>query len=157
MTATSKQHNYSMIIDWTGSTQGTTQSYTSYSRDFTVHCEGKQDFYGSSDPAFRGDPKLYNPEEMLVASIASCHMLWYLHLCAVNHIHVLSYKDSAKGIMVEDKNGGRFTEVTLQPEVIIKEGNDQKLALQLHEEAHKQCFIANSVNFLVKLLPTILE
>jgi organic hydroperoxide reductase OsmC/OhrA len=156
MTDRHKEHAYSVVIDWTGIKQGTTESYTSYSREFMIHCEGKPDMLGSSDPAFRGDPKLYNPEEMLLASISSCHMLWYLHLCAVNHIHILSYQDNATGVLMESKEGGRFTQVVLSPSVVIKKDNDQKLALQLHEEAHKQCFIANSVNFPIKCVANIL-
>lgn len=103
----SKSHHYTIEMNWSGAKQGTTQSYTSYSREFTLKSPGKKDILGSSDPAFRGDPTLYNPEELLLASIASCHMLWYLHLCAVNKIHVISYEDNIKGTMTEDKDGGK--------------------------------------------------
>ena len=111
---------------------------------------------GSSDPTFRGDPARYNPEELLVASLSACHMLSYLHLCAVNHIVVTEYEDAASGLMVEDAGGsGAFAEVTLHPLVKIDSHSDMEKALALHEEANRMCFIANSVTFPVKHVPNI--
>jgi organic hydroperoxide reductase OsmC/OhrA len=82
--------------------------------------QDKPIIYGSSDPSFRGDPTRYNPEELLVASISACHMLWYLHLCASAKIVVTDYVDHPVGVMEETNNGtGRFTEVTLKPRVAI--------------------------------------
>lgn len=151
-----KIHRYPVLIEW-NSAQGSTESYTSYKRDFSILVSGKEMLMGSSDPNFRGNPKLYNPEEMLVASLASCHMLWYLHLCAINHIHLVAYQDAAIGIMEENKQGGRFQEVTLYPKVVIKKGHDKLLAEKLHEDAHHYCFIANSVNFPVKYIVNVAE
>lgn len=152
-----KEHLYQLSLEWTGIKQGTTESYTSYSREYAILCEGKEKLLGSSDPAFRGDPKLHNPEDLLVASLAACHMLWYLHLCSTHKIHVLSYKDNPQGKMVEDMvKGGHFSEIVLHPTVVIKQGQDRELAAKLHEEAHHKCFIANSINFPVRTEPTIL-
>ena len=113
---------------------------------------------GSSDPAFRGDPARWNPEDMLVASLSACHKLWYLHFCAVEGITVEAYRDEAHGVMAEDPaRGGAFTRVTLRPEVTIRAGDDAALAAELHDRAHHFCFIANSVNFPVHCEPRIVS
>lgn len=146
-----KEHVYQSHLTWKGNTGEGTSSYTSYGREFEVNIGDKPTFYGSSDPAFRGDPARYNPEDLLVISLSSCHMLWYLHLCSANGVIVLDYQDNASGTMVEDDNGGRFTEVTLHPVVIVKEESMLELANHLHHEAHEKCFIANSVKFPVNV------
>lgn len=109
----------------------------------------------SSDPAFRGDRIKYNPEDLLVSSISSCHMLWYLHLCSEAGVVVLDYTDNATGIMDESSNGsGRFTQVTLNPVVIVAQDAMVDKANELHKKANEFCFIANSLNFPVKHNPT---
>src|SRR3954469_21032932 len=121
----SKEHTYEISIQWTGNTGEGTKSYSSYRRDYLVHAGDKAAISGSSDPAFRGDTSRYNPEELLVASLSSCHMLWYLHLCADAGVSVLAYEDAAEGTMVEGADGGgRFTEVVLRPKVTMA-GADQ--------------------------------
>ena len=101
---------------------------------------------------FRGDARRYNPEELLVASLSSCHMLWYLHLCAEAGVNVLAYRDEAKGTMVEDRaKGGNFTQVTLHPKVTIAKGSDAAKARELHHAAHEKCYIANSVKTEIKV------
>ena len=103
---------------------------------------------GSSDPAFRGDPTKHNPEELFLSSIASCHMLWYLHFCSEAKIVVTDYQDQAIGHMEENENGsGQFKEVFLNPVVTIHNQDKMKLASDLHHKAHQYCFIANSCNF----------
>lgn len=152
----SKQHHYQAQITWTGNTGKGTSGYTEYKRDFTISVEGKPDLLGCSDTAFRGDPSKYNPEDMLLCALSSCHMLWYLHLCADNGIVVSSYTDSAKGLMEEKQGGGgHFTEVNLYPKVEIGDASQIELAKRLHEEAGKKCFIKNSCNFPVKTYPEI--
>lgn len=144
-------HDYRVRIEWTGNTGEGTRSYTSYRRDHTVHIAGKSPLACSSDAAFRGDASRHNPEDLLVASLSACHMLWYLHLCAVNQITVLEYVDDAEGSMSLAANGaGKFTRVVLRPAVRIAAGGDAERAQALHEEAHRFCFIANSVNFPVE-------
>jgi organic hydroperoxide reductase OsmC/OhrA len=151
-----KTHTYSCTMTWTGNTGQGTSSYTAYARDHVYSAPGKPDVPGSSDPAFRGDASRYNPEELLVASLSSCHMLCYLHLCADAGIAVLAYKDQACGTMVEDAaKGGYFTSVTLRPHVAIAKGSDAQKARDLHTTAHAKCFIANSVNFPVACEPEI--
>ena len=152
----SKQHNYEVTIAWTGDLGSGTSAYDAYSRDHLVRVGSKAAIAASSDPAFRGDPARHNPEELFVASLSSCHMLWYLHLCAANKVVVTGYVDEAIGTMQEDKGGsGRFVDVLLRPTVSIGAGGDAALAARLHEEAHRFCFIANSVNFPVRCEPSI--
>jgi organic hydroperoxide reductase OsmC/OhrA len=153
-----KQHNYELQIEWTGNTGEGTKTYRSYSRDYTVTMQGKPQMLASSDPSFRGDPARHNPEELLVASLSGCHMLSYLHLCTVNKITVLEYRDTAHGLMEENADGSaQFTRVTLHPTVKISAGDDLAKATSLHAQAHHMCFIARSVNFPVECAPTILE
>jgi len=144
----SKIRKYNATIKWTGANNIGTKSYTSYERSYDVKFVNKKVIEGSSDPAFRGDDTKLNPEEMLVASLSSCHMLWYLHLCSVNKIIVLEYTDNAYGNMIEVENGsGRFECVVLRPDIRISNSSNIELAKELHKEAHEKCFIANSVNF----------
>ncbi len=145
-------HTYAVDVQWSAADGEGTRSYRSYRRDHTIVVEGKPEIPASSDPAFRGDRARYNPEELLVASLSSCHMLWYLHLCSVNAITVLQYRDRAVGTMREEAGGsGRFVSVALHPEVVLAPDADRARALALHEEAHKLCFIARSVNFPVEI------
>ena len=147
-----KRHTYQTQVDWTGNTGEGTKTYKGYGRDHTITCEGKPQIQGSSDPAFRGDATRYNPEELLVASLSTCHMLWYLHLCAVNKVTVIEYSDRASGVMEETEDGsGAFVRVELRPVVTILAGDDRGKALALHGEAHRYCFIANSVKFPVEV------
>jgi organic hydroperoxide reductase OsmC/OhrA len=109
---------------------------------------------GSADPLFRGDARMYNPEELLVAALASCHLLAYLALCAREGIAVVAYVDAATGTMSERGGVGHFTNVTLYPRVTIADDRVDR-AHALHAIAHEECFIANSVNFPVLFEPTI--
>jgi organic hydroperoxide reductase OsmC/OhrA len=152
-----KIHSYGIKLRWTGNSGDGTKTYTSYGRNHEISAPGKPVLLASSDANFRGDATRYNPEELLVASLSACHMLWYLHLCATNHIVVLDYRDEARGEMDEGGPGpGRFISATLRPAVKIAAGGDPEKAISLHAEAHRLCFIANSVNFPVHCLPTVL-
>ena len=155
----SSEHHYSLTVTWTGNRGEGTSGYRSFGRDHEVSAEGKPPVPGSADPAFRGDPARWNPEELLVASLSQCHMLWYLHLCSVNGIVVTSYVDEPTGTMVVDSStgGGRFSEVTLRPTVMITTRNLHDKAMELHAEANKLCFIANSTNFPIHHEPVILD
>lgn len=151
-----KQHHYATRTEWTGNLGAGTTNYRAYSRDHVISAAGKPDLPGSSDPAFRGDASRWNPEDLLVASISSCHMLWYLHLCAQEKIALLAYSDDATGTMVEDEGGGgRFSNVVLQPMATLAAGSDVARARALHEDAHRLCFIANSLNFPVTVEATL--
>lgn len=146
-----KSHLYSSKLLWTGNRGEGTKNYKAYDRAYSVQVEGKPMVEGSSDPAFMGDASKYNPEELFLFSLSSCHMLWYLHLCSTEGIIVTDYKDDAMGQMTEEADGsGRFTEVILRPTVMIEDDTKKELALQLHHKANQMCFIANSCNFAVK-------
>lgn len=147
-------HQYNLTVKWTGNTGTGTSNYRQYERSHTISVDQKVDILGSSDPAFRGDKTRHNPEDLLVASLSSCHMLWYLHLCSDHGVVVLDYEDSATGIMQETEDGGgRFTSVTLNPVVTVAADSMIETAHSLHEKANKLCFIANSCNFLVEHRP----
>jgi organic hydroperoxide reductase OsmC/OhrA len=148
-------HTYGANVRWApGADQGT-KTYASYSRDHTIGADGKPDILASSDSAFRGNASRYNPEELLDASLSSCHMLWYLHLCAVNGITVINYSDAASGEMEESGGAGQFVSVDLHPIVTILEDARRSRALRLHHDAHQMCYIARSVNFPVNVRATI--
>jgi organic hydroperoxide reductase OsmC/OhrA len=149
---TVRTHRYATRVEWRANGDGT-RGYTCYSRNHAIVAADKPAILGSSDPVFRGDASRYSPEELLVASLSACHMLWYLHLCAVNRITVIAYRDEATGAMEESADGGgRFVRVVLRPRVTIAAG-DRNRALALHDQAHRHCFIANSVNFPVDVVP----
>lgn len=149
-----QHHNYELIVKWTGNTGAGTSNYKEYERSHIIIVENKADILGSSDPAFRGDKLKHNPEDLLVAALSSCHMLSYLHLCAVSGVIVTEYIDHAKGTMIyTSDDGGHFSEVTLNPIVTVTENSMRKKADELHKKANELCFIANSVNFPVHHQP----
>jgi organic hydroperoxide reductase OsmC/OhrA len=151
-----KEHHYLTQLRWTGNRGEGTSHYRAYDRDHVLSAGGKPEIPGSSDPSFRGNPQRYNPEELFVASLSSCHMLWYLHLCAVNGVVVVDYQDSAEGVMQESEDGsGYFSAVILRPVVIVTDGGMRTKAAALHHEANKFCFIASSVNFPVRHEPVV--
>lgn len=149
------QHNYRLTIKWTGNNGTGTSAYTAFERSHSILVDNKVEIAGSSDPAFRGDKTKHNPEDLLLASVSSCHMLWYLHLCAVAGVIVTGYIDDATGIMLETSNGGgRFSEITLHPVVTVAAASMTEKANELHKKANELCFIANSLNFPVYHKPT---
>ncbi|WP_116107703.1 OsmC family protein [Lewinella sp. IMCC34191] len=150
-----RTHHYATTVTWTGNRGSGTLDYRAYTRDHRIEVPEKQHpIQASSDPQFRGDRQKYNPEELFVSSLSSCHMLWYLHLAAVNDIVVLDYTDRAEGTMVELKEGsGRFTGITLCPQVKISDPAQIDQANALHQAAGKKCFLAASVNFPIQYKP----
>ena len=152
----SAEHRYELRVEWTGDEGAGTASHAGYGRDHTISAAGKPDLLGSSDPAFRGDASRYNPEELLVASLSTCHLLWYLSSCAAARVVVVSYTDDPVGTMVEEAGGsGRFTEVLLRPRVTVADPAMIERARALHDAAHRNCFIARSVNFPVRHEPGV--
>jgi len=150
-----KEHHYSIHVQWTGNKGTGTASSRGYDRNHLVAADNKPPIPCSSDPAFLGDTQRYNPEELLVASISSCHMLWYLHLCSQAGVTVLAYDDHAKGTMQETLDGsGHFLEVSLHPMITLKDPSMEVKAHVLHDRAGKLCFIANSVNFPIHHFPS---
>jgi organic hydroperoxide reductase OsmC/OhrA len=149
------KHSYKIKVEWVGNQGLGTVNYNAYNRNYLITSDEKQEaIKGSSDSAFLGDQKRYNPEELFLSSISACHMLWYLHLCAVHQIIVTAYSDYASGIMEETIDGsGRFISVTLHPSVKVADAEMIEKANELHDLAHKMCFIANSCNFKISHVP----
>jgi organic hydroperoxide reductase OsmC/OhrA len=142
-------HTFAATLRWRGNLGTGTSSYRAYSRDYELSGPLKTSaIAGSSAKTYRGDDTRFNPEELLVAALSSCHMLAYLHLCADAGIVVTAYDDSAEGTMRTNPDGsGEFVEVTLRPRVQMNNPARSAEAAALHQRAHEVCFIARSVNF----------
>lgn len=150
------EHHYNAHLIWDGNRGDGTATYGGYGREYRVVIDGKPELQGSADPAFRGAPDRLNPEDLFLASIASCHMLSYLALCARERISVLAYEDAATGTMKEDgRGGGRFEEVVLHPRVTVASAEHIERATHLHERAHELCFIANSCSVPIRNVPEV--
>ena len=142
------EHHYSLTIKWSGNKGTGTSNYKAYERSHIITINQKPDLQASADPAFRGDPTKHNPEDLMVASLSSCHMLSYLYVCTLEGIIVVDYIDNATATMIVNPDAsGQFTEVTLSPVVTITDQALVAKANELHKRANQLCFIANSVNF----------
>lgn len=149
------EHRYELTVEWTGNRGTGTQSYNAYGRDHIVGAEGRPKIRGSSDPVFRGEDTRWNPEQLFVASLSQCHMLWFLHLCAQDAVVVLEYVDRPLGTLVTAADGtGVFTDVLLRPAVVVAAPDQVERALALHGRANQMCFIARSVRCPVRHEPT---
>ena len=151
-----REHTYELSLTWTGNRGDGTRDIRGYDRAHTISADGPPDLLGSADPGFLGDPHKWNPELLLVASLSQCHMLWYLGLCARNGVVVSAYVDTPVGTMVTQADGsGRFTEVVLRPVVVVESADQVAKAEALHADAHKMCFVAQSVSCAVRHEPEI--
>lgn len=151
-----KEHRYKLTAVWTGNTGTGTKNYRSYERSITVSSNNKTDILCTSDTAFNSDKTKHNPEELLLAAISTCHMLWYLHLCSDAGVVVISYTDNAAATMIETQDGGgHFTEAILHPVITVSDVSMIEKAYQLHHYANKLCYIANSCNFPIRHEPVI--
>lgn len=148
-------HHYALDLTWQGNRGSGTSGYRDYGRDVLLTAAGKPDLAGSADPTFRGDATRWNPEELLLAALAQCHLLSYLHSAVTHGIVVTAYDDSPVGTMAQSGQGGHFTEVVLRPRVTIADPAHAALAREIHHEASENCFIAASVNFPVRHEPVI--
>ncbi len=149
-------HDYKARLIWDGNLGTGTTTYQGYGRKYRMQIEGKPEIVGSADPMFRGDANAYNPEDLFVAALSSCHLLSYLALCARSKINVVAYEDNAIGtLLLRPDGGGIFESVTLRPVVTVAPGSDEKRAMELHETAHDLCFVAASVKIPVLHEPQI--
>ncbi|MFT3662508.1 MAG: OsmC family protein [Gordonia sp. (in: high G+C Gram-positive bacteria)] len=149
------EHGYRLTATWVGNRGSGTSGYRDYDRTVELRADGRPPLTASADPAFRGDASRWNPEDMLVAALAQCHLLSYLHACAARGVVVTSYVDEATATMLLEGEGGRFTEAVLRPRVTVADASMIDAALAAHHEAHEWCFIANSVNFPVRHEATV--
>ena len=154
-----REHGFAVEIEWTGARQGGTTGYRAYGRDHRVQAAGKvQEILGSAARPFHGDADRWNPEEMLIAALAQCHLLSFLHVATTEGLVVVAYEDSATGILQTEGQGGRLIEATLRPLVTLAAHHgepDARRARELHGRASELCFIANSVSFPVRHEPSI--
>lgn len=142
------KHLFKAAINWTSNQNPVDSTKRFYSKSHQVKIEGKPVLEVSAAKAFKGDPELYNPEDLLLSSLVSCHMMSYLYVCAQNGIEVLEYSDNAEATLEVSPDGsGRFVAATLNPKVKILNPDQIQLALDLHQKANELCFIANSCNF----------
>ncbi len=149
------EHDYTARVVWTGNRGQGTATYKGYDRTWQIETPGKQVVHCSNDPLLGGDPTLHNPEDLLIASLSSCHMLWYLHLASDAGIAVIAYQDDPLAVGETERGGaGRFLRATLRPQITVPEGTDLSVADAIHHEIHKTCYIARSVNFPVSYAAT---
>lgn len=148
-------HHYQVRITWTGNTGEGTANYNSYRRDHEISGTEQAPILGTTEVPKFHDSKRYTPDELLVASLSACHMMWLLHLCADAGITVTSYVDDARGRMIQAGRSGHFTDVTLYPVMKITDATRIQDAEKLHEQAGELCNIAKSVNFPVHCKPTV--
>jgi organic hydroperoxide reductase OsmC/OhrA len=143
-----KTQNYTARIVWTGDRGDGTRQYRGYDRTWRIATPGKLPVDCSNDPLLGGDSAKPNPEDLLLASLAGCHMLWYLHLASDAGIVVRAYEDTPLGMGENGQRGeGRFVRAVLRPRITVERGADLAKADALHREVHRYCFIARSVNF----------
>lgn len=151
-----KSHIYNTTVIWTGNKGTGTSAYKAYERTWDMAANGKPLVHCSNDPLLGGDSSKYNPEDLLLSALSSCHMLWYLHLCSLAKVSVLSYEDTPQAIgEVEPSGKGKFLSATLRPKIIITANSDMQKAIDIHGQIHEYCFIARSVNFPVTYEPEI--
>lgn len=142
------KHLFQAKVNWTSSQSQEDSTKRFYSKSHQINIEGKPVLNVSAAKAFKGDPELYNPEDLLLSSLVSCHMMSYLYVCSQNGIEVLEYSDHAEAkLEVAHDGSGRFVAVLLKPKVKISNSDKMELALELHKKANQLCFIANSCNF----------
>lgn len=143
-----QEHDYTARIVWTGNRGTGTAQYKGYDRTWNVETPAKPVIRCSNDPLLGGDPGLHNPEDLLIAALAACHMLWFLHLASDAGIAVQAYEDAPLAVGETDSTGAsRFLRATLRPRITVPTGTDLTVADALHGQVHKTCFIARSVNF----------
>ncbi len=150
-----KEHDYACRVDWTGNRGDGTRTYLGYDRTWDVATPGKPSIRCSNDPLLGGNPALPNPEDLLLASLSACHMLWYLHLASSVKIIVHRYTDNPLGTGEVHPNGsGRFLRAILRPAIVVAAGTNLEQAEAIHHDVHRYCFIAQSVNFPIRYAPT---
>ena len=149
-------HRYRTAVRWSGSTG---VGYESYDRAHTLTTEpATTTLELSSDPSFRGDPRLLNPEELLVAAASSCQLLSFLAVAARARLDVVSYRDESEAVMPEDDPPVRITRIDLHPRVVLADTDRARPSAErlahLTEVAHRECFIANSLRAEVVVHPS---
>src|SRR6187402_1286054 len=138
------KHIFKVKLNWNSIQKEAISSSKQYHKTHQIAIEGKEILNISAAKVFKGDPSLYNPEDLLLSSLVSCHMMSYLYVCSQNGIEILEYSDNAEATLdVFPDGSGRFVEVKLNPKVTITNSSKIQLALDLHQKANQLCFVAN--------------
>ncbi len=146
-------HTYSTHLVWDGSTGA---GYRAYPREHrAVSPPAATEFRLSADEAFRGDPALANPEQLLVIAASSCQLLAFLAVAARAGVDVVGYEDDAFGRMPLHEDPVWITEIHLEPVITVAAGADRALVEKLAHQAHEECYIANSLRTEVTVTPTV--
>nr|WP_315151513.1 OsmC family protein [uncultured Flavobacterium sp.] len=152
------KHLFKVKLNWNSAPKEAVSLSKKYLKTHQIAIEGKEILNISAAKAFKGDPDLYNPEDLLLSSLVSCHMMSYLYVCSQKGIDVISYQDEAEATLEVLENGsGRFIEVRLYPKTVIKQQEKIAEALSLHAKANELCFIANSCNFKIVHFPSCIN
>ena len=141
-------HRYETRLHWSGSTG---LGWERYDRAHTVLAPPAEQEVRLTTGESQGDPRILNPEQLLVMAASSCQMLWFLHLAAKARIDVVEYTDEASGLMPEDDKPVRVTQITLRPRIAIAGEASEDRVRKLVETAHEHCYIANSLKTDVSL------
>lgn len=151
-------NEYEVSVVWPADEAQKMPPDKAYSRDNWLEAPGKAEVFGSAPVAFGGDPKGYNPEELVLLSLTQCHLLTYLAMAAKRQIKVLHYEDHSVATLGKGASGKtQMIDALLRPRVTVAKGTNLDDAEALHAAAHANCFIANSVNFPVRHDPLIFE
>jgi organic hydroperoxide reductase OsmC/OhrA len=148
-----KEHRYQALCRWSGSTGVGYDHYVRAHESSAAPAEATLKLSG--DPAFRGDAKLINPEQLLVMAAASCQLLSFLAVAARKRLDVVDYEDRAEGFMPEDEKPVRITRIVLKPRIVVKSGTKEAV-LKAVEIGHHECYIANSLKTDIQVEPEII-
>jgi organic hydroperoxide reductase OsmC/OhrA len=142
-------HTYDTHLVWEGTTSA---GYRAYRREHRASAPPNGPAISlSADPAFRGDSRLLNPEQLVVMAASSCQLLSFLSVAAQHHVDVVGYLDEARGEMPTDDPPMRITSIVLSPVITVAAGTDVELVHRLVDQAHEECFVANSLRSAVRV------
>jgi len=150
----SSEHLFSGALRWLGQSETGAEGLR-LGRRFVLDFPGKPPIEGASPAVFKGDDAFHNPETLMVASLMACHQLTYVAVCERAGIALTAYSDHAEGRLGMKDGKMRMVEVVLRPQVVVSRPDQLDAALAAHAKAHAHCFMSNSVNFEVKVEPTV--
>ncbi|MCW2602165.1 MAG: OsmC family protein [Pseudonocardiales bacterium] len=147
------EHRFETHVVWDGSTAG---GYRAYSRNHrAVAPPSAQELSLSSARAFHGDASQINPEQLLVMAASSCQLLSFLALATRVGLDVRGYSDDALGTMPHSAGPMSVAQIVLRPHIVLAPGTDPSVVAALVEQAHAECFIANSLRTSITVEPTV--
>jgi organic hydroperoxide reductase OsmC/OhrA len=151
------EKEFKITTVWSGNHNSDTSEIISNSKNHKVFITHKPELNLSAAKEFKGDKTKHNPEDLFLSALSSCHMMSYMYLCNKHNIKILNYTDETLGkLKVEADGSGAFISVELYPIVTILDKNEIDLAISLHKEANRLCFIANSCSVPISHFPQII-